>query len=57
MAADQKILKGVIFNQTFVQQKVLLCPIVIMAGGLGSRLLPLTVLKSTCSCDSLKVNL
>ena len=39
---DQKVLKGVIFNQTFVQQKVLLCPIVIMAGGLGSRLFPLT---------------
>jgi NDP-sugar pyrophosphorylase family protein len=39
---DQKVLKGIVFNQTFVQQKVLLCPIVIMAGGLGSRLFPLT---------------
>ena len=39
---DQKVLKGIVFNQTFVQQKVLLCPVVIMAGGLGSRLFPLT---------------
>jgi len=42
IADDQKVLKGIVFNQTFVQQKVLLCPIVIMAGGLGSRLFPLT---------------
>ena len=39
---DQKVLKGIVFNQTFVQQKVLLCPIVIMAGGMGTRLMPLT---------------
>ena len=39
---EQKTLKGIVFKQTFVQQKVLLCPVVIMAGGLGSRLLPLT---------------
>lgn len=38
----EKILKGIVFKQTFVQQKVLLCPVVIMAGGLGSRLFPLT---------------
>jgi len=42
IADDQKVLKGIVFNQTFVRQKVLLCPIVIMAGGLGSRLFPLT---------------
>ena len=40
---DQKILKGIIFQQTFIQQKILLCPVVIMAGGIGSRLLPLTI--------------
>lgn len=39
---DQKVVKGVVFKDTFVQQKILLCPVVIMAGGLGSRLLPLT---------------
>jgi len=39
----QKKLKGIVFKQTFVQQKCLLCPVVIMAGGIGSRLLPLTI--------------
>jgi len=39
---DQKIVRGIVFKDTFVRQKVLLCPVVIMAGGLGSRLLPLT---------------
>lgn len=39
---DHKTLKGIVLKQTFVQQKILLCPVVIMAGGLGSRLLPLT---------------
>jgi len=39
---EQKTLKGIIFQQTFIRQNILLCPVVIMAGGLGSRLLPLT---------------
>ncbi|MCK5421863.1 MAG: CBS domain-containing protein [Deltaproteobacteria bacterium] len=39
---DQKTLKGVVFKNTFIQQRVLLCPVVIMAGGMGRRLLPLT---------------
>jgi dTDP-glucose pyrophosphorylase/predicted transcriptional regulator len=38
----QKIIKGVVFKETFIQQKILLCPIVIMAGGIGTRLFPLT---------------
>ncbi len=39
---DHKTVKGIVFKDTFVQQKILLCSVVIMAGGLGSRLLPLT---------------
>lgn len=39
---DQSHLIGIVFQQTFIQQKILLCPVVIMAGGLGSRLFPLT---------------
>ncbi|MBW1855824.1 MAG: CBS domain-containing protein [Deltaproteobacteria bacterium] len=39
---EQKILKGIIFQQTFIRQNILLCPVVIMAGGVGSRLFPLT---------------
>lgn len=39
---DQKTLKGVVFKNMFIQQKILLCPVVIMAGGMGRRLLPLT---------------
>jgi len=39
---QQKILKGIIFYHTFIRKNILLCPVVIMAGGLGSRLFPLT---------------
>ena len=39
---DQKTLKGIVFKQTFIQQRILVCPVVIMAGGMGRRLLPLT---------------
>jgi len=39
---EHRRLIGVVFQQTFIQQKILLSPIVIMAGGLGSRLFPLT---------------
>jgi dTDP-glucose pyrophosphorylase len=39
---DERHLTGIVFQQTFLQHKILLCPVVIMAGGLGSRLFPLT---------------
>ncbi len=39
---DEKHLTGIVFQQTFIQQRILLCPVVIMAGGVGSRLFPLT---------------
>lgn len=39
---DQNTLKGIVFKNTFIQQKTLHCPVVIMAGGMGRRLLPLT---------------
>ena len=39
---DHKIVKGIVFKRTFTQQKIVPCPVVIMAGGTGSRLMPLT---------------
>jgi dTDP-glucose pyrophosphorylase len=39
---EHKKVKGVVFKRTFTQQKIVPCPVVIMAGGMGSRLMPLT---------------
>lgn len=37
-----KRVQGIVFKSTFTQQKIISCPVVIMAGGTGSRLIPLT---------------
>ena len=39
---DRRRLQGIVFKRTFTQQKIIRCPVVIMAGGMGSRLFPLT---------------
>ena len=39
---EHKKVKGIVFKRTFTQQKIVPCPVVIMAGGMGSRLMPLT---------------
>jgi dTDP-glucose pyrophosphorylase/predicted transcriptional regulator len=39
---EHKKVKGIVFKKTFTQQKIVPCPVVIMAGGMGSRLMPLT---------------
>ena len=39
---EQGKVKGIVFKKTFSQQKIIPCPVVIMAGGRGSRLMPLT---------------
>jgi dTDP-glucose pyrophosphorylase/predicted transcriptional regulator len=38
---NQKVM-GIVYKKTFTQQKIVPCPVVIMAGGMGSRLMPLT---------------
>ena len=39
---EQKKVNGIVFKRTFTQQRIVSCPVVIMAGGMGSRLMPLT---------------
>ena len=39
---EQKKVKGLVFKRTFTEQRIVPCPVVIMAGGMGSRLMPLT---------------
>lgn len=39
---ERRRVQGIVFKRTFTQQTILRCPVVIMAGGLGSRLMPLT---------------
>lgn len=39
---DHRRVQGIVFKRTFTQQKIIRCPVVIMAGGMGRRLMPLT---------------
>lgn len=39
---EERKLQGIVFKRTFMQQRIICCPVVIMAGGMGTRLMPLT---------------